>query len=313
MNPLLFSLLLITYCVNLLNSTHAHANEDIGCLFCHQYPGLVKLDESQHLKILHIDPESYQSSTHGKFGVGCRDCHKDINKIPHVSANNIDCKSSCHDTERDELLLSTQSIKNFHQNQQSIITRLDDQTACKVCHAIYPHSKQPFIRAWLNMHTGYLICESCHLKKDKYTNISYQWLTTKYVEFSGKPFGSYFDPDKKHTQHPESSLSRIVPVIKQRNVVHTLVNTDDTEKARDFLASGSSSTIESQTIAMEYYHRDTSKMDLTTACKNCHTKKGMLNFIELGFTRERADMLINTNIDGIISDYKNFYIPHIFE
>ncbi len=310
--PLWFFVLLITGILNLsLSSTSLYANEDTGCLFCHQYPGLVRLQEDKTLKLLHIDPELYRQSTHGELG--CSDCHKDVSKIPHVGANKIDCDSSCHQSEKDQELLKQKPLKNFHQGQQSVITHMPDITSCNVCHPIYPHSKQPFTRAWLNMHTGYLICEICHLKKEKYSNISYQWITTNYVEFKGKAFGSYFDADRKHTRTPESSLSRIIPVIKDNGSIQVLVNFKDTEKAREFLASSPVAGSEKMKQAIDYYHRDTGKMDVATVCETCHSQNGLLDFTALGFTEERSNVLINTNINSIISHYNNFYIPHIFE
>ncbi|MDH5571341.1 MAG: cytochrome c3 family protein [Gammaproteobacteria bacterium] len=306
-----FILLLITYCLNIVMSSQAYANQDTGCLFCHQYPGLVRLEQNKQIKILHIDPELYSKTSHGQLG--CTDCHKGINKIPHTGAVTIDCTSKCHQPIEEQELIKQISLNNFHKNQQSIITQLPDQTSCKICHSIYPHSKQPFTRVWLNMHTNYLICETCHLKKDKYPKLTYQWITTKGVEFGGRAFGAYFDPDKKHTQSPENSLSRIIPVIKSNGVIYPIINIDDTEKAKAFLASGPASTKENMATAMNYYHRDIEKMNLTTVCETCHAKNGLLDFNALGFTKERADVLINTNINSIVSDYKNFYIPHIFE
>ncbi len=305
-----YSVVLILYYF-IFSSSPSYATEDAGCLFCHQYPGLVRLQKNGSLKNLHIDPEFYRKSSHAELG--CEDCHKGINKIPHVGANEINCTSGCHQSKEDQALLKQTTLKNFHENQQSVITRMPDQTSCKVCHPVYPHSKQPFIRAWLNMHTGYLICETCHLKKEKYPDVSYQWVTTKHVAFKGKSFGSYFDPDKKHTQSPESSLSRIVPVVTANGIERVLVNFEDTEKARAFLAAGPVSSKENREVAMAYYHRDIGKMNVATVCETCHTQNGLLDFIALGFTKERANVLINTNINSIVSEYDDFYIPHIFK
>ncbi len=311
MNKLPGFFVVLIFCYAVFFSPLSFASTDNGCLFCHQYPGLVRLQQDGALKKLQIDPESYRKSSHGELS--CSDCHNDINKIPHVDANKVSCTDSCHQSEKDQALLTQTPIKKIHKDQQSLVTRMPDQTSCKVCHPVYPHSKQPFIRAWLNMHTGYIICETCHLKKKKYPGLRYQWITTKHIAFKGKSFGSYFDPDKKHTQSPESSLSRIVPVVSVNGIEQPLVNFEDTEKAQAFIDSGTVSNKENRAVAIAYYHRDIGKMKVATVCETCHSENGMLDFSALGFTEERATALINTNINDIISDYDTFYIPHIFK
>ena len=95
--------------------------------------------------------------------------------------------------------------------------------------------------------------------------------------------------------------------------IQLLVNFEDTEKAKEFLASNPPPGSENTKLALDYYHRDTGKMDVAIVCDACHTQNGMLDFKALGFTKERANVLINTNISTIISHYKDFYIPHIFK
>ncbi|MCW9025055.1 MAG: hypothetical protein OQK73_10295 [Gammaproteobacteria bacterium] len=298
-------------CFNLLIDRLAIAIEDTACLFCHQYPGLVRLEQDESIKILHIDPERYQNSAHGKFG--CTDCHKGIKKIPHANATQLNCQSGCHQSESKQALFSRESLDSIHQDQQSYISRMEDQTTCKVCHPVYPHSKQPFTRTWLNMHTSYLICETCHLNKEEYPEVTYQWITTRHVEFQGESFGSYFDPDKKHTARPETSLSRIIPVLRTNGVTRPLINIDDTEKAKEFMASGAVADPANMELAMNYYHQHIGKMNVATVCDNCHTTDGLLNFRNLGFTDARTKVLINININSIVQRYENFYIPEMLK
>jgi len=80
-----------------------------------------------------------------------------------------------------------------------------------------------------------------------------------------------------------------------------------------FLASSPYPDSEKSQLEIDYYHRDISKMDVVTVCETCHSQNGRLDFIALGFTEKRANVLINTNINSIISNYKKFYIPHILK
>ena len=50
-----------------------YAIDEEGCLTCHQYPGLVRLEKSGEFSVLHIDEARYMRSPHGKLA--CRKCH----------------------------------------------------------------------------------------------------------------------------------------------------------------------------------------------------------------------------------------------
>ena len=47
---------------------------------------------------------------------------------------------------------------------------------CYICHSDLPHSKNQEIRSLLNMHTQFIVCETCHIEepKDKDTGIVYK-------------------------------------------------------------------------------------------------------------------------------------------
>ena len=57
------------------------ALDEGGCLKCHQYPGLARLEKSGRFKALHIDENDFFKSPHGKFR--CKECHITILTVSH--------------------------------------------------------------------------------------------------------------------------------------------------------------------------------------------------------------------------------------
>lgn len=49
------------------------------------------------------------------------------------------------------------------------------KTFCTTCHLSPPHSKNLRSRAFLNMHTEFIACETCHMRPEK-VKFKYQWL-----------------------------------------------------------------------------------------------------------------------------------------
>jgi len=309
-----FNLILMCTVFTLLLHDNVVAAESTGesiCLSCHQYPGLVRQNEGQQngLKILHIDNVKYRASSHGH--VDCTACHIDVDKIPHVGKNKTNCQSNCHQSNKDKKLLANTPRKRFHKNEQSVITLLEDKTSCKVCHQIYPHTKEPFVRAFLNMHTGYMVCEVCHLDRAKFTVARYGWVQTKDVQFEGEAFGTFYDPLHKLTLVPESTLSRIAPYVNREGKLEALMNTWDTDGAINVYSSRRQLNEEEKVLEFTRYHRDVVKMKQTTACEKCHSANGLIDFQAIGFSNERSNTLINLDIGDIIKKYDVFYIPEL--
>ena len=61
------------------------------CLGCHGEPGFATSDDEGEIRQLHISPEKFGESVHGKRS--CVECHKDIVDFPHQT--NVDRKVGC--------------------------------------------------------------------------------------------------------------------------------------------------------------------------------------------------------------------------
>jgi len=53
-------------------------------------------------------------------------------------------------------------------------------------------------------------------------------------------------------------------------------------------------------VELSHYHRDVVTMARTTACEECHTNDGLLDFFELGFSQARSEALMEMPMGNII-------------
>ncbi len=305
-----FILLLIASLTGPSISTSLALDKD-GCLTCHQYPGLVQQDKTTGFNVLHIDETAYMQSVHGK--ISCRKCHTTIDKVPHTSETEINCNTSCHLKPEDQKKIKTFPLKGYHRKEQSYITRLDDDTSCRVCHPLYPHSKNNLVRGLVNMHTGFMLCEVCHIKRTKLEHITYDWIDSEDVEFSGKPFGSYFNPHTGTAHKTENYVSRIGLFIDTDGRKQLVTESADTGKARNYLKIEKGMAAAEKEKQLDFFHRHIEKKEISVACNECHAVNGMLDFRKLGFDEIKTDHLIKLNVKGLVTKYKTFYFPHLFD
>lgn len=329
-------LLLLTAVAGLLLNVPdtSFAEDHGGCLTCHRYPGLVRLEKSGEFKVLHIDEEKHLASSHAK--TDCRQCHPKTTAIPHTDVTGVDCTSKCHFEDREKIeTVDPSYLTDFHKKERFAITKIDDRSSCRVCHPLYPHSSNNKVRAFLNMHTGFLICESCHLRKEKYHDLVYEWKEPEAFEFVGEPYGMHLkrevqNPKKKQDmmskmlkmfssdkESPEGSsteyfISRIAVFSSKDGKKMNLENVPDIGKAEEFMANREALGAPEKEKELEYFHRNIARKGITAACDECHSPKGILDFRKLGFNEKRAKDLEYMNLKSLLTKYDTFVIPNLF-
>lgn len=75
----------------------AAAADELNCVLCHKYRGLSRIDEAGDFRLYYINKGLFNKGPHKR--VQCKDCHADIDKIPHDPAEKVDCTIQCHLTE----------------------------------------------------------------------------------------------------------------------------------------------------------------------------------------------------------------------
>jgi hypothetical protein len=308
--PLVF-VELVFYCLILGAASVSFAIDEGGCLTCHQYPGLVRHEKDDGFTVLHIDEAKYAQSAHGK--VDCRKCHTDVVKVPHTGETQVNCNSNCHLEIKDKQKIKNYPLKDFHKGEQSFITRLDDDTACRVCHPLYPHTENKVVRSLLNLHTGFMVCDVCHLNKANFPDFTYDWKDTENADFSGKPFGTYYNPRTQTAHKSEHFLSRIAVYVKNDGKRQLTFKHEDVRKAKEYLRKEKSLTDDQKAKALDYFHRNIAKKEISVACDECHSFHSVLDFKQLGFSDKMATNLKSLNIKGLVTKYKTFYFPDLFD
>jgi hypothetical protein len=300
----------VVVCLLYLGTSECFGLDEDGCLTCHQYPGLVRLEKGDGIKVLHIDEKRYFTSPHGKLR--CRQCHTVISKVPHTGETATDCTSKCH--QDDAAKIRSYPLKTIHNKEQSYIVSLKDESSCRTCHPIYPHSENQLVRAFLNMHTGFMFCEVCHIKRSKNNHLVYDWRNSENADFSGEPFGSYFNPrtNKAH-KADEHFISRIAVFSIDGGEKKSLIHVEDAEAAREFMAASKKMSPEVKKEKLAFFHRDVEREKVSVACNECHSTDSILDFKKLGFGEKKTQHLIYINIKGLVTKYKVFYFPKLFD
>ncbi|MEJ2285741.1 MAG: hypothetical protein P8X85_19365 [Desulfobacterales bacterium] len=296
-------------CLVMGHGSDCLALDEGGCLTCHQYPGLVRLEKQGDFRVLHIDEAKYAASAHGK--IDCRKCHTQIHKVPHTGVTGVDCTTHCHLKGKEKEQVKKASLKSFHKKEQSFITRLDDETACRVCHPLYPHSENKWVRAFLNMHTGFMVCDVCHFKKEKLPAFSFDWKETENADFSGKPFGTFYNPKTKTAHKDAHYISRIAIFVKNNGKKQLTVNGVETRKATAYLQKEKTLSADQKAKRLDYFHRNIAKKEISVACDECHSFHSILDFEKLGFNEIQTNHIMTLNIKGLVTKYKAFYLPEL--
>jgi len=66
-----------------------------GCLLCHKYPRMARITDDGVLRSYYILPEVFSRTVHRN--VPCRDCHTEINELPHKPIKTgVTCSTECH-------------------------------------------------------------------------------------------------------------------------------------------------------------------------------------------------------------------------
>jgi len=303
-------LLLIVLFLSFISADVAMAVDEDGCLICHKFPGMVRIEKGENrLRVLHVDEDLYLSSPHGKYS--CRKCHAEITKVPHTGQTGVDCSSNCHLDDKDNRLIAEFPLESFHNKEQSYIIGLEDESACTTCHSNYPHHEDKIIRVLLNMHTGFMKCIVCHVNRDRYSNIQFEWRNAEKVKFYGKNFGSYFNPNTGKANESGDYISRIGAVMINGSKKEILTHSGDIGRARKFLSNTGISNKDKKN-ELEYFHRDIEKKEVSMACEECHSSESILDFSMLGFDGKKKKNLIDINIKGLVVKYKEFYLPRLF-
>ncbi len=120
-----------------------------------------------------------------------------------------------------EIKLQDISLTPFHLRKKNPIN--DSAVYCTECHLPLPHQKHLRSRAFLNMHTDYIACETCHFRPEA-LELNYAWFDYqqhKVLEAQATQFRSGRKPDDKSPLVAREGKLKIVPIFKDEPVIFT--------------------------------------------------------------------------------------------
>jgi hypothetical protein len=182
---------------------------------------------------------------------------------------------------------------------------------CYICHSNLPHNKTKKIRAMLNMHTNYIACETCHLKKQDGETVIYKWYSPVEKNPKGPFFGTAYDPETGELEMVHDHFSKIAPFYEENGKLTSIVHMQDAPLARDFVKIRDQLTPEQREGVTKRFHVDI--LPKGPDCQTCHSTKGIIDFKALGFSPKRTVDIEELNIKGIITKYDEFYLPDLFK
>lgn len=185
------------------------------------------------------------------------------------------------------------------------------QPVCYICHSNYPHSKNKKIRALLNMHEQFLVCETCHIEKENGVSIVYKWYSPFNENPTGPFFGTNYDPDTGRLVKVKDRYSKIAPYLNKTGELESLIQKQDIPMAQDYMNVRDKLTPAQRDNVKKKFHLNIKPKG--DECKACHSKRSILDYGKLGFTANRATDLQQLNITGMITKYHEFYIPNLFK
>jgi hypothetical protein len=183
--------------------------------------------------------------------------------------------------------------------------------ACYICHSNLPHGKVKKIRSMLNMHTNYLSCETCHLKKVDGKTVIYKWYSPVEENPRGPFFGTSYDPETGELGMVNDHVSKITPFYVEDGKLTTITHAQDAPMARDFVRIRDQLTPEQREGVTKRFHVDI--LGKGPECHICHATNGRLGLKALGFSDKRTIDIEQLNIKGIITKYDEFYLPDLFK
>ena len=190
------------------------------------------------------------------------------------------------------------SVSPFHSRIDTMPTT--KQPFCQSCHQALPHRDNQRSRTFLNMHSRYIACETCHLKPEG-VKFDYRWLA-----YNEPGAGQVIDtPQLVHiTDKPLTTIvpkpgARIAPFYKG---IPALIFKDHSY-ASEVSQQWKQLSLEDKALLMTELHTPIDKEGRN--CQSCHKEKQeLLDLESLGADGKQSYAIRNNVIARFFSYYK---------
>jgi len=204
------------------------------------------------------------------------------------------------------------SVPPFHKRGQ--ISDSLEHSFCTTCHMSPPHTKSERTRTFMNMHTQYIACETCHFRPEN-VQLSYQWQDTRdasLVRVKPELFRQVLKPEEKTKKTLPAKkvitkaakginpFYKISPYYQEQAV--PLRNTEAfAQETKKMWQQDSRLDMKAERRAL--IHAPLSEKG--PECKACHTDKdALLDLADLGATAYQVEKIQNNIISQFFARYK---------
>jgi formate dehydrogenase gamma subunit len=157
-------------------ASSAAAYDTEGCLNCHQYRGLARIDQDKKtIDLFYVDPNYYSMALGPHGRLKCTDCHvrSEVEVFPHQPQTPVDCRKVCHltgpnqvevrfshDHVGDMLGQSVHGADKLAESNKILGSPLKEgQSQCLLCHDEPAYNRG---ETWVQAEAPIQRCNTCH-------------------------------------------------------------------------------------------------------------------------------------------------------
>ncbi|MDK2792886.1 MAG: hypothetical protein PWQ25_1749 [Deferribacteres bacterium] len=187
--------------------------------------------------------------------------------------------------------------KHFHHIGDPVMH--DSINICIKCHGDIPHDKNKAIRAFLNMHSDFFACETCHVRVDNKKFIWYNKTTGKEVD--------NFEISVFLNNIPQ----KLIPLLEVDGKFERLDSDSKRNFVDEFRKMLPTLSPDKKSQGLKIIHKNVSKNPVK--CDECHApslSQSYLPLLEIGYKERRVNQILSNEVVGMVEKYKEFYIPN---
>lgn len=195
------------------------------------------------------------------------------------------------------------SISPFHhQNEIDVdAKKKTKQPFCQVCHLQKPHQANQRNRSFLNMHTDYISCETCHLKT-KNIKLDYHWLAFSFPN-TGEMIYVANSPHYKVVKATASIIPRPGVRISPFMQGQPVLTFKDSDFSKDVEQKWKNLRTEEKAKLKAELHKPLNQKGVR--CSGCHSEKeSILNLELLGANVKESHGITSNTIANFFKRYK---------
>jgi len=196
----------------------------------------------------------------------------------------------------------------------------DARDACMGCHGSVPHHGSREIRGFLNMHSFFLACETCHVAPQPGApSWEFRWYDKATGELTDNPRALLNMEETPSTRFTWAKFpaygdygAKILPTDGIEERVDSLHDANEIQLASRLVANLDRLGDEQRSQLQRLLHRALTETPIL--CPECHRETDpYLPLAQLGYPPRRVGDLTRTEVVGMVDSYQQFYLPDLLE